>query len=183
MKKHIIGLALFSFIVGAAAIVYGFLNFPRIIPVPAPEYISTTTTTTSPTSCWRMKRAHKEFRANSIEVRQAVLNLPTKQFNWELATPESSEPIELHFFIKDEKGTRYITTQQVKNKFSNDGVLRFSDSYDWLNKRKSFDNLYVIAQFESEATNYNENYQVYGNKFQPKFDPLKATAVTVDFGE
>jgi hypothetical protein len=182
MKKHILGLALFTIIVGAAAIVYGFLNVPQIIPVPAPQYISTTTTTLK-TSCWRMKRAHNEFRANSIEVRQAVLDVPTKQFNWELALPESNEPIELHFFVKNDKETRYITSEQVKNKFSNNGELKFSDSYDWLNKRKSLDNLYVIAQFESEATNYNENFEVYGDKFQPKFDVNKATAVTVDYGK
>lgn len=179
MKKHIVGLALFGFIVTSVAVIYGFLSFPKITPVPAPQY----NPTSSPTSCWKMKRERKEPKANSIEVRQAVLDMPTKQFNWELALPESNESIELHFFVKNDKETRYLTTEQVKNKLSNNGVLKFSNSYDWLNKRKSFDNLYVIAQFESEATNYSENFQVYGNKFQPKFDAMKATAVTVDYGK
>ena len=184
MKKHIIGLALFSFIVTTAAVIYGFLSFPKIIPVPAPQY----SPASAPTSCWKMKRERKELKSNSIEVKQAVFDTETRQFNWELETPNKNEPIELHFFIKDEKGTRYITSEQVTNeqvtnKLSHNGILRFSNSYDWLNKRRSFENLYVIAQFESDATNYNENFQVYGNKFQPKFDAMKATAVTVDYGK
>jgi hypothetical protein len=136
-----------------------------------------------PNSCWKMKQALKERNIGKLTVKQAVFDLQTKQFSWELATPEIDEPIALHFFSNDEKGARYITTEQINNKFSHNGFLKFSDSYGWLNKRKSYENLYVIAQFDSEMKNYSENYQVYGNKFQPKFDPAKATAVTVDYGE
>ncbi len=177
MKKHIIGLALFSFIVSVAAIVYAFFNVPEIVPVAEVITVSAQQSVPVRYSC-KMKRSNR-----SVEIRQAVLDLQTKQFNWELATPEIDEPIALHFFSNDDKGTRYITSEQINNKFSHNGVLRFSNSYSWLNKRKSYENLYVIAQFDSEATNYSENYQVYGNKFQPKFDAAKATAVTIDYGE
>ncbi len=176
--KHIIGLALFSFIVSAAAVVYALFNVPEIVPVYeivlTPQYVPA-----QRTHC-KMK---KNTKINSIEVRQAVLDLQTKQFNWELSAPDVDEPIALHFFSKDNRGTRYIASEQVADTFSRNGVLRFSDSYEWLNKRKSYENLYVIAQFASEAENYSENYQVYDNKFQPKFDAAKATAVTVDYGE
>ncbi len=179
MKKHILGLGLFSFIVSIAAVVYALFPVPEIIPVSevitvsAPQY-------NAKRSC-RMKV--KENKVSLIEVRQAVLDLQTKQFNWELATPDIDEPIALHFFSNDDKGTRYIASEQINNKFSHNGILKFSNSYSWLNKRKSYENLYVIAQFDSEAVNYSKNYQVYGNKFQPKFDAAKATAVTVNYGD
>lgn len=179
MKKHILGLALFSFIVSAAAIVYGFFNVPKIVPVAEVITVSVPQ--------YEVKRSCRgKLKLNktaSIEIRQAVLDLETKQFNWELATPEIDQPIALHFFSNDDKGALYITSEQINNKFSHNGILKFSNSYSWLNKRKSHENLYVIAQFDSDATNYSENYQVYGNKFQPKFDAAKATAVTVDYGD
>ena len=173
MKKHIIGLTLFSVIVSAAAIVYGLFNIPEIVSVSAPQYVPA-----QRTHC-KMRRGSK---INSIEIRQAVFNVQTKQFDWELATPETDESIILHFFSKDGRGTRYINSEKVANTLSRNGLLQFSNSYDWLNKRQSYENLYVIAQFDSEAINYSENYQVYGNKFQPKFDAAKAAAVTVDYG-
>ena len=163
MKKHIIGLALFSFIDSAAAVIYALFPVPEIAPVS--EVITVSVPQYNVKRSCRMKL--KMNKIPSIEVRQAVLDLQTRQFNWELATPDIDEPIALHFFSNDDKGTRYITTEQINNKFSHNGILKFSNSYGWLNKRKSYENLYVIAQFDSEAVNYSENYQVYGNKFQP----------------
>jgi hypothetical protein len=181
MKKHIIGLTLFSIIVGTAIFIYGMFNVVNV----EEEVFVITNTQTYPTtkSCRKFKEELKDSNLNKLMVKQAVLNLQTKQFNWELATPDIDEPIALHFFSKDGNGTRYITSEQINNKFSHNGILRYSSSYNWLNKRKSYENLYVIAQFKSDAVNYSENYQVYGNKFQPKFDASKATAVTVDYGE
>lgn len=180
MTKHIIGLALFSFIVGVSAIVYALFNVPEIVPVyeviniSAPQYAPV-----KRTGC-KMNRASK---INAIEIKQAVLDLQTKQFSWELATPDIDEQIALHFFSKDSSGTRYITTEYINNTFSYNGILRYSSSYNWLNKRKSHENLYVTAQFESELTNYNEPHQYHINTSQPKFDARKATAVTIDYGK
>jgi len=180
MKKHIIGLTLFSFIVSAAAIVYAIFNVSAIPVVSevivdsSPQYVPA-----ERTHC-KMRR---ESKVNSIEIRQAVFNTQTKQISWELATPDVDEPVELLFFLKDGEGTRFIASERINNKFSYNGVLRYSSSYDWLNKRQSPANLYVMARFESEMKNYTENFQVYGNKFQPKFDAAKATAVTVDYGK
>lgn len=178
MKKHIIGLALFSFIVSASAVVYALFNMPEITPVY--EVVSTPQYVPAERTRCKMK---KESKVDSIEIKQAVLSLQTKQFTWELETPDIDEAIVLHFFSKDNTGVRYITSETVNNSFAHNGVLRYSSSYNWLNKRQSYENLYVTAQFDSEATNYSENYQVYGNKFQPKFDAAKATAVTVDYGK
>ena len=181
MKKHIIGLALFSIIVGTAIFIYGMFN---VVNVEEEVFVMTNTQTYPTTkSCWKMKQESRESNLNKLMVRQAVFDLQSKQFNWELATPNTNEPIALHFFSKDGSGTHYITSEQINNKFSHNGNLRYSSSYNWLNKRQSYENLYVIAQFESDAVNYSENYQVYGNKFQPKFDASKATAVTINYGK
>ncbi len=172
MKKHIIGLALFSFIVSAAAIVYALFNVPEIVSISAPQYIPA-----KKTHC-KMRR---EFKINSIEIRQAVLNWHTEQFDWELAIPEIDEPIVLHFFSVGHRGTWYIASEKVSNTSHRNGLLQFRSSYDWLDKLQANQSLYVTAQFDSEAVNYSENYQVYDDKFQPKFDTAKAVPVTIDY--
>ncbi len=180
MKKHIFGLALFSFIVSAAAVVYAFFNVPEIVQVydvvTIPQYVST-----ERTYCDKRKRV----KINSIEVKQAVLDLQTKQFNWELATPDVDEPISLYFFSKDTSGeTRHVATERINNKFSYNGILKFSNSYGWLNKRKSYENLYVMAQFTPEGkTGRDGNSIFFAEPARPNFNAAKATAVTVDYGK
>ena len=176
--KHIIGLSLFSFIVSATAIVYALFNVPEITPVY--ELVSTPQYVPAERIHCKMK---KNSTAASVEIKQAVLNLQTKQFNWEFLTPDTDGAIALYFFSKDSNGTRYITSEQVNNKFSYNGALRYSSSYDWLNKRKSYDNLYVMVQFESEAENHSDDSRIYIEKVRPYFDPAKAIAVTIDYGE
>jgi hypothetical protein len=174
MKKHIFGLAIFSFIVGSAAIVYSFFNVPEIVPVPAVITVSESQPVLMrKTSC----KARVIKKTGGVEIKQAVFNLHTGQFSWELATPDVDAQVALHFYSKDENGTRYIMTERVNNKFSHNGILRYSSSYGWLIKRKSHENLYVIAEFEPESENYNFSTS------QPKFDALKATAVTIDYGK
>ena len=182
MKKHVFGLLIFGLIVSAAAIVYAVFNVSEIIPVF--EMVSVSDQQDSaPTSCWRMNRGSNQSKTNSIEIRQAVLNLSNKQFNSELAVPARNEPIALHFFAQSGKDVRYITSEIVENDYSTGGTLKFSNIYGWMGHLKSLENLYVIAQFKSDAENYKENYQVTGNKFHPKFDAAKAVPVTLDYGE
>ncbi len=172
MKKHIIGLALFSFIVSAAAIVYAVFNVPKIIPVPAPQYNATN----SPTSCWKMKRDRKESKTDLIEVKQAVFDLQTKQLYWELAKPKTEPWYLLHIFIRNENGTKYvsskscITSSELKNKeLKCKSSLRL-DGFD------SYENLYVIAE-------YTPTSKVFNKDSEPNFDINKATAVTIDYGK
>ena len=183
MKKHVLGLGLFSFIVITAGFIYSMFSVAKVEEIIVIKNIEPRESYPMPNSCWKMKQVSKGTNIGKLTVKQAIFDLQTKQFNWELATPDIDEPIALHFFSNDDKGARYITSEQINNKFSHNGILKFSSSYGWLNKRKSHENLYVIAQFDSEAVNYSENYQVYGNKFQPRFDAAKATAVTVNYGD
>jgi hypothetical protein len=183
MKKHVLGLGLFSFIVITAGFIYSMFSAANVEEVFVIKNIEPYESYPMPNSCWKMKHASKETNVGKLTVKQAVFDLQTKQFNWELTAPDIDEPIALHFFSNDENGARYITSERIHNKFAHNGFLKFSNSYSWLNKRKSFENLYVIAQFDSEMKNQSENYQVHGSDFQPKFDAARATAVTVDYGE
>ncbi len=168
MKKHIIGLALFSFIVSAATVIYALFNVPEIITVSAPQYIPT-----QRTNC-KMKRELKESKSNSPLITQAVFNLKTKQFSWELARQKVNSPILLHFFIKDEKGTSYISTEQGINSVRY-GEMFFSGSFIWIGNLDSYMNLYVIAELAPTPGHY-KNYQ-------PEFNADKAIPVLLDYGQ
>ena len=167
MKKHILGLALFSFIVSAAAIVYAVLNFNEIIPVSeinsTPQYIPS-----ERTRC-KMKRQSK---TNSIEITQAVYNARTKHSNLELAVSRDVRAIALHFFSKNNNDSQYIKTVQLEGGGDYRNVSIDFEAFDWLNKRASRGNFFVIA----ESTN---EYLYIDSENQPKFDSQKAVAITV----
>lgn len=173
MKKHILGLAIFSFIVGTAALVYGL--FAALLPTPRVAPVETPSVTTYPStkSCWKMKQ---ESKIDSVQVYQAVFNLQSKEFSWELTTTKSNAPIALHFFSKDGAGTRYITTETVNGSLAHNGFLKFNTNYPWMGKDNSFENLYVVPEFVPSGANYS-------NAVQPRFDAANATAVTLDYGK
>ena len=169
MKKHILGLAIFSFIVFAAAFIGGLFAFSKIDEVSMPQNLP-------------IEKTHSDLNYDSIEIKQAVFNINTKKLNFEFSAPSRDEAIELQFFSKDDRGTRYIAAEQVQNKLSGKGVLRFVNSYERLNKRSKFENLYVIARFDSDSIKASENVWAGGNTFEPKFDSTKAVPVTIDYG-
>jgi len=172
MKKHIIGFTLFSIIVGTAAFIYAMFNVVNVEEVFAPAY----TPTYQRNSCWKMKRDFKESNVGSPVIRQAVLDLKTKQLNWELATPQPNSKIALHFFIKDESGTRYINSALAPESGFENGVVKATSSYLWLDNLDSYENLYVIAEITSRSDYKNKNNQ-------PKFDQAKATSVLLYSGK
>ena len=172
MKKHIIGFTLFSIIVGTAAFIYAMFNVVNVAEVFVPTY----TPTYQGKSCWKMKRDLKESNVGAPVVRQAVLDMKTKQLNWELAAPRTDSKIALHFFVKDESGTRYINSALAPESGFESGVIKATSSYLWLDNLDSYENLYVTAEFTSWS-----NYKNKSN--QPKFDAAKATSVMLNFGE
>jgi len=187
MKKHLFGFALFSLIVGATAFVYAMFNVVRVDEVPAPSYYQTYSPSTS---CWKMKKDLRESRLDSPKINQAVFNLKTQQLNWELVTPTTYSTIALHFFVKDENGSRYITSENI-NTISNRGKLNYTatassengkseiinitSSYEGLDDLDSYENLYVIAE-SAQASRYSDK------RYQPKFDAARATPVLIDSG-
>ncbi len=174
MKKHIFGLAFFSFIVGATAIIYSMFNFVNVEEV----FVSPQTSTRA-TSCWKMKRESRESKFASPIIKQAVFDLKTKQLNWELATPktDSNLKIALHFFVKDDKtGARYINSALVPVSSNPEGTINGTSSFQWLDNLQSYENLYVIAEYISLDKFKSKSYQ-------PKFDAGKAASVLLYSGE
>ncbi len=168
MIKHYFGFALFSFIVGTSAVIYAMVNVVNVNEVTVPSY-----STYSPgKSCWKMKRESRESNISSPTIRQAVFNLKTKQLKWELAAPEMNSKIALHFFIKDENGTRYINSMLAPSFGYEYGTIKATSSYLWLDNLESYENLYVTAESVPTSAYKNKN-------FQPIFDQSKATAVLV----
>ena len=188
MKKHLFGFALFSLIVGTAAFVYAIFNVVRVDEVPAPSYYQTYSPATS---CWKMKRNVRESNFDAPKVSQAVFNVKTKQLNWKLDTPGTASSIALHFFVKDENGTRYIASEKTLSSGlrsgqiemdkraidsgGRDGEVKFTSSYKSLDNLNSYENLYVIA--ESVSTS-----KIHNNNFQLEFDAAKAIPVLIDSG-
>ena len=168
MIKHYFGFALFSFIVGTSAVIYAMVNVVNVNEVTVPSY-----STYSPgKSCWKMKRESRETNISSPTIRQAVINLKTKQLKWELDTSQVNTPIALNFFIKGENGTRYVSSTFLFMIDYQDGSVDMTSFCEWLNNLDSYENLYVIAESVPTSAYKNKN-------FQPIFDQSKATAVLV----
>lgn len=162
MKKHIIGFAMFSFIVASAVFVKYYFYTPESFDVPAPAVKS---------SCWKMKR---EFKASEAPiVRQALLNLNTKQMNWEVYVPETETRLALHFFIKDGGDTRFLGTEiapMVTSKWNK--VIKYNSAYIWFYNLNSDDTVYIVPEMLTDFEDNNKN-------FDPIFDESRATPVTV----
>jgi hypothetical protein len=160
MKKHILGILLFSLIVGSAGFIYGYfgLIYKSVI-----------------------KSENCRFRINESDtggsgssgyrpiLRQVVLDLKTKQINWEFSDKNLKTSIALHFYTVDSNGSKYLKTEYVRS--TND----FTSSYLWLDNLKSYENLYVIA------VEYPNTHRSMASI--PAFDLRKATSVLLYSGK
>ncbi len=173
MKKHFFGFALFSLII-TAAIIYSMFKIVNVEEVTDSRSYSTK----MPDSCWRMKRERKELNVASPFVNQVVFNAKAKKFSWELAAPKTDSAVVLHFFIKDEKGTRYIGSEQGLGN-ERVGELNLSSSYSSLDNLGRNANLYVIAKTFSSAEIYNS----HDKNSEPQFDTEKAVPVLINLGK
>lgn len=173
MKKHFIGFALFSFIVAAAVCLSIIFSISE-----RADYVSKTVPAV------KLAPAVKETAArfgkiddDSPVVRQAVLNLKTKQINVELLfdrdnRPPGSLPLILKFFRKDGKGTRFIHSVEVTlmpDSFYYRSVetetAQIVGSYDWLDNLARYDNIYVIAENDSRFRRQTATAPVFDNSF------------------
>jgi hypothetical protein len=184
MKKHLFGFAIFSLIVGSAILVSSMFSSPRGVFVPVVETVSYDSTQNS---CWKMKRKSFEVRETEAVkiskpfVRQAVLDLNTKQLDWDLVVPESATSVALHFFAKDARGVRHLKTEfvpilSVDKPSANGGVLEFTSSYLWLDKLGYYENLYVVPEAISRG-------ELKRRSISPVFDETAATSVLLYTGQ
>lgn len=192
MKNHIVGLAVFTFIVGAAAIVYAIFNVSETISVAEVVPVSAVTENNSsskPTSCWNMKRKSDELNAAGLIIKQAVYNVKTKKFSWKLSVSNSElntdDPTILHWylpttsavmhlFLQDEKGIRRIYAPAIKESTGKEtlGSLSVFDKAPSSNSPKA--NLYIMIANQRYPTSVDNPIE---------FDSSKAFPVTIDYGK
>lgn len=181
MKKHIFGLAIFSFIVGAAAIVHAAFNVRetnRVADVVPGIVFAQNNSPDIPTSCWNMKRESKGENPDQPFIKQAVYNVKTKMLKWRLADSEIDSLTTLHFFVGDEKGIRHIFSSTARSS-ATDGKLNFSPgdaTLDKISERRA--NLFLIADVEAVSP-FSDSVS---KSREAKFDASKAVSVTIDYG-
>lgn len=183
MKRHLLGLMIFSSIVFSAIVINRILvKTSEFVFVPATE-----TENWEKTSCFKKKQTRiytetvtVERRAESPVVTQAIFNDRTKQISISLHFEPvnyevGSTPIRLTYFREEAGKMKLIKpefiTMPAQGFDSNNGTLAASvvASYEWLDNLDFTDNLYVQA----------ETVPAYGKaRTAPEFDAGKAMAVT-----
>lgn len=188
MKKHIIGIIVFSFIVGTSAFVAAFFYHTLKSEQPQDIDASNVYVMSEPYthSCWK----NYKTKSVSVNVSQAIFDSKTGELKTELFVQSKDSSfkninVSLMFFIKDGDSTRYLATENLTNRNGEmKGSFDMSDaqnmkaifgvnsSYQWLDDLESHENLYVVPEITLNAGN------TYG-KFTAAFDELNATPVTV----
>ncbi len=183
MNKHIIGLIIFSFIVGMSAIIASFFvpmpQMPKLDSVKVSEandYIYRGTK-----SCKKKKRKPRIKNYDilaSAKVSQAVFDIEKKRLNTEFTIERADDSTEtvniaLHFFVNDGYAIQHIKTEYVtltpNFDIGDKAITQNKSSFRWLNKLESRENLYVIPEVVKDNYSYS--------KQPPFFDASEATAV------
>ncbi len=180
MKKHIVGIVIFSFIVGVTAIIASFFVKMPTIPALDPVFESTDYIYRGDRDCKRKKkRRHRKSvdQSVSLKVTQALFDARSKRLDTQFAIERSSENTEtvnvvLQFFVYDEFGVQHIANEFISLNPNFDmgdvAVSKNTSSFKWLNNLESRENLYVMARAINGSLHHNNSVD---------FDPSEATAV------
>lgn len=181
MTRHIAGFVLFSFIVSVSSVVaFIFADIPQnSVPQPEVFTVKNTPIYEGKHRCDKKKYESYENSDVSVKVAQAVFNKRTGLLDTNLYIERKdfstkSVTVGLHFFAKNDTGTRYLATENFyfRPDFNrqNKAVQGIpSRSYHWLDDLTSNENLYVIADADFSGVN--------NRKLQPEFDEAKAFSV------
>lgn len=137
MKRHLIGFLIFNLIIATSFVICQCLIDNQLERI---DFVS---------SGYFLK--NKPFEKSNVKVIQAIFNQHTKQldigflYNREGSTQEAN--IALHFYNRDGKNIRYITSERITTRFSinieQNRVLHESFTCEWLAKPNSNENYYV----------------------------------------
>lgn len=180
MKRHIIGLIIFGFIISVTAVIASFFVKMPPIPVLEPVFESRDFVYSGGKHCpgKRKKPRPKESGIlTSVKVTQAVFDVKKKQLDTQFLIERGDEAIEtvnvaLHFFVYDQFGVQHIADEFVTlNPNFDMGDVAISKniaSFKWLTNLESRENLYVISVVTDKP----------GNRLNPpEFNSSEATAV------
>lgn len=165
MKRHILGLTIFSIII-VAAILFKSAFLMTADNNFSPELISDYSPVKKKSYC---RFSH---RAELPVVKQAFLDYDTKRIDWQIYVPQTDAPIALHLFAKNADGEVHLVATEVMPIKGVNQVVKYSTVYTALSNFSPDESLYVVPETVSrEAVN-----TMY---FDPKFDENSAVPVTV----
>ncbi len=170
MKKHLLGLAVFSFIVVSFAVTFGFIYTKKVRKVE--EIKKPVMENDTRKKCDFSEKSNED---SSFSISQATLQRNSGEFNAFINGENfhSHTSIKLHFFLDDGKKTEYIGTQESQLSVINiEGKLKSGLSADLRGMLKPYDrksNFYVIAELITLKNKFDNN--------QVEFNANKATSV------
>ena len=172
MKKHIFGVAIFSFIVGTAAILYGFLNV--LFPVPDVNYLGFTPEYNSAegTHC-KFKSKINRAETDLPIISQAIYSVKTNKLTWK-CTSKKMEAV--HIWVTDQNEPRYIRSFFTENCTQGEVAANVSEVLSNPKKLPSQANLYLIP--DATASPVLDRTQR-----RMAFDIDNAIPVTIDYGK
>ncbi len=173
MTKHIVGLILFTFIVGTSAIIAGlFYEVPKANSIKVKKnYYYTYKKKKKKKRCRKYRRSSAEIV--SVNLSQAIFDSSANRLTAKIKYEDSwdsSGVVNLHFFVKDKYGTRFLKTERL---YASTAMDKYTKILDWMGRLDSRENLYVIPQVQSD------NYDITG---YPKFNQFKATPILLKAG-
>jgi len=178
MTKHIVGLIIFTLIVGTSAIIAGIFGY---MTTPGADSVSVSDNLlyrieSRRHRCGRKRRKPRKPRPREISatVTQATFDEASRTLTTAIDFSDSDlfdGDLELHFFVKDAYGTQYLKKETIS---VSDAKSVYENTFGWLNRLESRENLYVIAQVKSSDDR---------SDYQPSFDSGKATPVLIKVAE
>lgn len=164
MKKHILGFAIFSLIIGTAVVISRLLFSPVSETVTYVVIGESEPAQARKTSCWM--RDYREFQQAGVKLEQAVIQRQTGELRTVFSLKSKNEDaapltVSLHFFVKNGEQSRHIATENVwVDSFSN-FRQEFVNSLKWVNKLDSSDNLYVVPETSFGYTKHKNTSPIF----------------------
>ena len=136
MKKHILGFAIFSLIVGTAVFVSAFV-YKQV----KREYVYEI----SERSCWKQVKQKNVISSSKVKIVQAVFNTYPKfsELNLELST-NLSQPVEIQLFKNSTSGP--LLTKTINLVPSADNISKIKLYYPRIDDLRGLDNMYVTVK-------------------------------------
>ncbi|MDH3492828.1 MAG: hypothetical protein OEM82_04710 [Acidobacteriota bacterium] len=165
MAKHIIGMILFSLIVGMSLFVAGVTNHSTSVDVSETYRLGHAK---KKRKRKRRKRCHPHRRSFEVTLNQVTFNRNSQMLSASLAPSELEDGIvQLHFFAQDSYGTRFLKTEYLE--FAGEGI-ESSKPTPWLSRIDSEQNIYVMAVVSRTGRSWS---------VQPEFDPYRSTRLVI----
>jgi hypothetical protein len=155
MKKHILGIALFSLIVGVLGVLLATENLPMI-------YNKKTRTFEYP------KYDCVAGESNQI-IKQAVFDKSTRTLDVKLCQVQENNGIRLNLFAKDANGVRFVKgfmsqpRPELEMSSKNVAVKKIGEKIDIFDVYTD-ENLYIIPELFTENSEFNNAKMVFDEK-------------------